>query len=124
MMQLLMVGAGGATGAIGRYLLSSWIYSLTGRAFPWGTLAINLLGSLLMGFLSVWLLERITVSDEMRALLMVGFLGAFTTFSTFSLETLLLLEEGAVARAGVNIAASVITCIFAAWMGTLIARAI
>lgn len=119
-----MVGAGGATGAIGRYLLSSWIYSLTGRAFPWGTLAINLLGSLLMGFLSVWLLERITVSDEMRALLMVGFLGAFTTFSTFSLETLLLLEEGAVARAGVNIAASVITCIFAAWMGTLIARAI
>ena len=124
MMQLLMVGAGGATGAIGRYLLSGWIYSLTGRAFPWGTLAVNLLGSLLMGFLSVWLLERMSLSSEMRALLMVGFLGAFTTFSTFSLETLLLLEEGAVARAGVNIAASVITCIFAAWMGTLIARAI
>ncbi|MEA3304064.1 MAG: fluoride efflux transporter CrcB [Pseudomonadota bacterium] len=124
MMQLLMVGAGGATGAIGRYLLSSWVYSLTGRAFPWGTLAVNLLGSLLMGFLSVWLLERMTLSPEIRALLMVGFLGAFTTFSTFSLETLLLLEEGAVARAGFNIAASVITCIFAAWMGTLIARAI
>ncbi len=124
MMQLLMVGAGGATGAIGRYLLSSWVYSLTGRAFPWGTLAVNLLGSLLMGFFSVWLLERMSLSSEMRALLMVGFLGAFTTFSTFSLETLLLLEEGAVARAGVNIAASVITCIFAAWMGTLIARAI
>ncbi len=124
MMQLLMVGAGGATGAIGRYLLSSWVYSLTGRAFPWGTLAVNLLGSLLMGFFSVWLLERMSLSSEMRALLMVGFLGAFTTFSTFSLETLLLLEEGAVARAGVNIAASVITCIFAAWIGTLIARAI
>ncbi len=124
MMQLLMVGAGGATGAIGRYLLSSWVYSLTGRAFPWGTLAVNLLGSLLMGFFSVWLLERMSLSSEMRALLMVGFLGAFTTFSTFSLETLLLLEEGAVARAGVNIAASVITCIFAAWMGILIARAI
>ena len=125
MTQLLMVGAGGAFGAIGRYLLSTWVYSLTGRAFPWGTLAVNLLGSLLMGFLSVWLLERMTlVSDEMRALLMVGFLGAFTTFSTFSLETLLLLEQGAVARAGVNIVVSVIICIFAAWMGTLIAKAI
>ena len=124
MTQLLMVGTGGAIGAIGRYLLSTWVYSLTGRAFPWGTLAVNLLGSLLMGFLSVWLLERMTVSTEMRALLMVGFLGAFTTFSTFSIETLLLLEQGAVARAGVNIAASVITCVFAAWMGTLIAKAI
>ncbi len=124
MTQLLIVGAGGAIGAIGRYLLSTWIYSLTGRAFPWGTLAVNLLGSLLMGFLSVWLLERMTLSTEMRALLMVGFLGAFTTFSTFSLETLLLLEEGAVARAGINIAFSVIICIFAAWMGTLIAKAI
>lgn len=124
MTQLLMVGAGGAIGAIGRYLLSIWVYSLTGRAFPWGTLAVNLLGSLLMGFLSVWLLERMTVSAEMRALLMVGFLGAFTTFSTFSIETLILLEEGAVARAGINIAVSVIICIFAAWMGTLIAKAI
>ena len=123
MTQLLMVGAGGALGAIGRYLLSTWVYSLTGRAFPWGTLAVNLLGSLLIGFLSVWLLERMTLSTEMRALLMVGFLGAFTTFSTFSLETLLLLEEGAVARAGVNVAASVVICIFAAWMGTLIAKA-
>ena len=124
MMQLLIVGAGGAFGAIGRYLLSIWVYSLTGRAFPWGTLAVNLLGSLLMGFLSVWLLERMTLSTEVRALLMVGVLGSFTTFSTFSLETLLLLEQGAVVRAGVNIAVSVITCIFAAWMGVLIARAI
>ncbi len=124
MTQLLIVGAGGAFGAIGRYWLSIWVYSLTGRAFPWGTLAVNLLGSLLMGFLSVWLLERMTLSTEMRALLMVGFLGSFTTFSTFSLETLLLLEQGAIARAGVNIAVSVITCIAAAWVGTLIAKAI
>lgn len=125
MTQLLMVGAGGAIGAIGRYWLSTWVYSLTGRTFPWGTLAVNLLGSLLMGFLSVWLLERsMTLSAEVRALLMVGFLGAFTTFSTFSLETLVLLEEGAVARAGINIAASVFICIFAAWMGTLLAKAI
>lgn len=124
MIQLLMVGAGGALGAIGRYLLSTWVYSLAGRAFPWGTLAVNLLGSLLIGFLSVWLLERVTLSAEMRALLMVGFLGAFTTFSTFSLETLVLLEEGAVVKAVINITASILTCIFAAWMGTLVAKAI
>ncbi len=124
MTQLLIVGAGGAFGAIGRYWLSIWVYSLTGRAFPWGTLAVNLLGSLLMGFLAVWLLERMTLSDEMRALLMVGFLGSFTTFSTFALETLLLLEQGSVARAGLNIAVSVVTCIAAAWVGTLIAKAI
>ena len=124
MIQLLMVGAGGALGAIGRYLLSTWVYSLAGRAFPWGTLAVNLLGSLLIGFLSVWLLERVTLSAEMRALLMVGFLGAFTTFSTFSLETMVLMEEGAIVKAGINITASVLTCIFAAWMGTLVAKAI
>ncbi len=124
MTQLLIVGAGGAFGAIGRYWLSIWVYSLTGRAFPWGTLAVNLLGSLLMGFLAVWLLERMTLSTEVRALLMVGFLGSFTTFSTFSLETLLLLEQGSVARAGLNIAVSVVTCIAAAWVGTLIAKAI
>ncbi|MEN8214626.1 MAG: fluoride efflux transporter CrcB [Pseudomonadota bacterium] len=124
MTQLLMVGIGGAIGAIGRYGLSTWVYSLTGRAFPWGTLVVNLLGSLLMGFLSVWLLERMPLSTEMRALLMVGILGAFTTFSTFSLETLVLLEEGAVVKAGINMTASVIICVFAAWLGTLAAKAI
>jgi CrcB protein len=122
MTQLLLVGVGGAIGAICRYWLSTLVYSLTGRGFPWGTLAVNLLGSLLMGFLSVWLLERMTLSAELRALLMVGVLGAFTTFSTFSLETLVLLEEGAVARAAANIGLSVATCVVAAWLGTWIAK--
>jgi fluoride exporter len=122
MTQLLLVGVGGAFGAICRYWLSTLVYALTGRGFPWGTLAVNLLGSLLMGFLSVWLLERMTLSAELRALLLVGLLGAFTTFSTFSLETLVLLEEGAVARAAANIGLSVSTCVAAAWLGTWIAK--
>jgi fluoride exporter len=122
MTQLLLVGVGGAFGAICRYWLSTLVYAMTGRGFPWGTLAVNLLGSLLMGFLSVWLLERMTLSAELRALLLVGLLGAFTTFSTFSLETLVLLEEGAVARAAANIGLSVSTCVAAAWLGTWIAK--
>ena len=78
MNQILLVGIGGAFGAISRYGLSSLVYQVTGRDFPWGTLVVNVVGSLLMGFLSIWLIERI-VSSDLRALLMVGFLGALTT---------------------------------------------
>jgi CrcB protein len=84
---------------------------------------VNILGSLCMGLLSVWLIERIA-STELRALLIVGFLGALTTFSTFSIETLALLEEGALARAFANVLVSVIVCVAAAWAGVLIARSI
>jgi CrcB protein len=122
--QLLLIGAGGAAGAIGRYWMSSMVYAVTGREFPWGTLVVNVIGSLLMGFLSVWLLERMTTNIELRSLLLIGFLGAFTTFSTFSLETLTLLEQGAILRAGINTLASVIVCVSAAWLGVYLARTI
>jgi CrcB protein len=76
-----------------------------------------------MGILSVWLIERVA-NPDLRALLMVGFLGALTTFSTFSIETLALLEEGALARAFANVLMSVIVCVAAAWAGVIIARSV
>ncbi len=123
MNQLLLIGLGGALGAISRYGLSSLVYGITGREFPWGTLVVNVLGSFFIGLLSVWLIERIA-STDLRALLIVGFLGALTTFSTFSIETLALLEEGALTRAFANVLTSVIVCVAAAWAGVLIARSI
>ena len=80
-MQILAIAAGGALGALMRFWVSSAIYMFTGRAFPWGTLVVNVAGSLLMGFLYILLLERLTVGPEVRALLLIGFLGAVTTFS-------------------------------------------
>ncbi len=121
-MQILAIAGGGATGALMRFWVSGWVYALLGRDFPYGTLAVNLLGSLTMGFLYVTFVERLMVGAEWRALLMVGFLGAFTTFSTFSLETLNLIEDGQLWRAGINVLLSVVLCIVAAWAGMIAGR--
>lgn len=120
--QTLAIAAGGACGALARYWVSTGIHAISGRGFPYGTLVVNVAGSLAMGFLYIWLLERVALSAEWRAALLVGFLGAFTTFSTFSIETLNLLEEGALLRAGLNVALSVTLCLGAAWIGVALAR--
>lgn len=122
MNQLLAIAAGGAVGAIFRYGVSNGIYQWLGRDFPWGTLVVNMLGSLLMGGLYVLLVERLASSAEIRAFLLIGLLGAFTTFSTFSIETLLLVENGQLARAVTNMLASVLVCVVAAWFGMILAR--
>lgn len=105
-----------------RFWVAGWVYGLLGRGFPWGTLVVNVSGSLLMGFLYVMLVERLAVAAEWRALLLVGFLGAFTTFSTFSLETLSLIEDGQLLRAMMNVLLSVVLCIVAAWVGMVLGR--
>lgn len=122
MMQTLAIAAGGAVGALGRFWVSSAVYGWLGRGFPWGTLAVNVVGSLAMGFLYVLLVDRMAASAEWRAALMVGFLGAFTTFSTFSLETLNLIEAGEPLKAGLNMLASVALCVLAAWAGVFLGR--
>lgn len=122
MTQVLAIAAGGAIGALLRYWTSIAVHSRLGMAFPYGTLAVNILGSLLMGFLYIWLIDRMTAGPALRAFLLIGVLGAFTTFSTFSIETLNLMEAGHPGKALANILVSVIVCVVAAGLGVLAAR--
>lgn len=122
MYQLLAIAAGGAIGALLRFWLSTAVYAWLGRGFPYGTLSVNLLGSLLMGFLAYLLVERLNVNAEWRAAVLIGFLGSFTTFSTFSMETLNLLLEDAYLKAFANMLLSVLLCLLATYLGWWLAR--
>ena len=124
MRQLLAIAAGGGVGALLRYWVSTGTHALLGRGFPYGTLTVNVLGSLLMGFLYVWLLDRVVTGPVVRAFLLIGLLGGFTTFSTFSIESLNLIEAGQMMKALVNVLLSVTVCLTAAGLGVLIARQI
>ena len=124
MNQVLAIAGGGAVGALLRYWVSSGVYLLAGRDFPYGTLVVNVLGSLLMGFLYIWLLERTLGGVAMRAFVLIGLLGAFTTISTFSMETLNLMEAGHMGKAILNTLMSVVLCIGAAALGVMLARQI
>lgn len=122
MIQIAFIAAGGAIGALLRFWMSQGVYALLGRGFPYGTLSVNVLGSLIMGILYVFLYERMNMNPEWRAALVIGLLGAFTTFSTFSIETLNLIEASEHLKAFINILLSISLCLVACWFGIISAR--
>ncbi len=124
MLQTIAIAIGGAAGALLRFWVSSSIHAVVDRDFPYGTLAVNVIGSLLMGLLYVLFMDRMTVGPEVRAAVLIGLLGAFTTFSTFSIETLNLLENADYLKAGMNVMISVVACIMAVWVGVVVGREI
>ncbi len=119
---LLAVALGGASGAIARYLVMLATASFTRGGLPWGVLIANVTGCFAAGMVFVLTSERPGVDPLWRLLLAVGFLGAFTTFSAFSVDTLALLQAGELIRALINVAANLLLCLFACSLGMLLAR--
>lgn len=122
MNNLLAIAAAGAVGAVLRYLVASGVYEAFGREFPYGTLIVNLLGSFLIGYLFVWFIDKSAASEVWRLAILVGLLGSFTTFSSFSLETYNLLITGHHIRAIANVIVSVSLCLLGTWVGVSLAR--
>lgn len=122
MRQLLAIAAGGAVGSLLRFWMSTWVHSFADRSFPYGTLAVNVLGSLLMGFLFVLFIDRLSDNPVLRAGILIGVLGGFTTFSSFSIETFNLIEQGAWVRAVANMSGSLVLCVGATWIGVILGR--
>lgn len=118
----IAIAVGGSMGAVSRYWMSTTTYQWLGLAFPYGTLAVNLLGSLLMGFLSVLLVYRLQVSEEIRIGILSGFLGSFTTFSTFAIDTIELGMDDSLVKAMLYILLSVLLCVLGALAGLLAAK--
>ncbi|MEM1113384.1 MAG: fluoride efflux transporter CrcB [Pseudomonadota bacterium] len=124
MKYLILIALGGAGGAVSRHLLGSWAHDLWDTRFPIGTLLVNVIGSFAIGVLFVVIMERAWLHPDWRGVLMVGFLGAFTTFSTFSLDTIQMIESGAYWHAAGYIVASFLTCVLAAGLAIYLARAL
>jgi CrcB protein len=119
----VLVGLGGMAGSIARFWLTVWIQRIAGSPFPLGTVAVNVLGSFVLGLILALTLHRGDATHPMRALLGVGFCGGFTTMSTFSYETAALWREGQVAFATGNVLLTLAACLLAVWLGLLAGRA-
>lgn len=122
MRQVLAIAAGGAAGSLLRFWMSGWVHSFAGRSFPYGTLVVNVLGCLIMGFLFVLFIDRLSDNPVLRAGILIGVLGGFTTFSSFSIETFNLIEQGAWVKAAANMSGSLVLCVGATWIGVMLGR--
>ncbi len=117
LLNYLAIAIGGAIGACLRFALSEWMLHLFGRAFPFGTLLVNILGSFVIGLLYGLLITEQISPNPWRIFIGIGVLGAFTTFSTFSMDTVLLLQQGDWLKAVVNVVLNVVLCLTLAWLG-------
>ena len=124
MNRLLIVMFGGGVGSGARYLLSGWVAERLGAGWPYGTLAVNLLGSLALGFIAELGARSAAMSLEVRLLLTTGFMGGFTTYSTFNYETLKLLQDGRMGAAALNVGLTLLGALAGALLGVWAARAL
>lgn len=117
------IAAGGAIGSVLRFWFSNLIAETVGQTFPWGTLAVNIIGSMVIGFTATLTGPdgRFLVSPDVRAFILVGVCGGYTTFSSFSLQTLSLARDGEWLHAGMNIVLSVVLCLISVWLGHILA---
>ncbi|MBI4535194.1 MAG: fluoride efflux transporter CrcB [Ignavibacteriae bacterium] len=123
-MNYVLVFIGGGIGATARYWLQGIVYRNVGASFPYGTLAVNVLGCFLIGVMMTFFEERFLVDASLRTLLTIGILGGFTTFSTFSFETMVLLKEGSYLLGFANVAVSLVSCLVATWLGMVVGKII
>ncbi|MBX3708226.1 MAG: fluoride efflux transporter CrcB [Gammaproteobacteria bacterium] len=120
MLDTLLIFVGAGCGGVFRYWISNISYWFLGRQFPYGTLIVNVSGCFLMGLLFILLIERFNgLGSQLRSLLLIGLLGGYTTFSSFSIETLNLFENGAFLSGVANILLSIILCLAATWLGVI-----
>jgi CrcB protein len=123
MRTLLLIALGSALGGVARYWVAGFVAERVGEVFPWGTLVVNVAGSALIGILAAWGdSARLGLSAEARQFLMIGVLGGFTTFSSFSLQTLRLMQDGDWSRAAANVLLSVAVCLVAVAAGYRLTR--
>ena len=123
-MNLAAVATGGALGSGLRYMVQTVTHSMLGHDFPYGTLMVNTVGSLLIGYLALALPELDESAPYLRLLIITGVLGGFTTYSAFSIDTLQLIQDGQLSKAGLNIIFTLSTCFVAVWGGYLLGRGI
>jgi fluoride exporter len=123
-MPYLLIGVGGFAGAIARYAVDGVVSDRTGAGFPWGTLVVNASGSFVLGLLFALTTERAILPADVRGPLMIGFVGAYTTFSTYMLESWNLIEAGAYGAAMANLAGSIAIGLLAVSLGLLVGRAV